>query len=348
MELTLNNKKEILTINFEQNVIFFGQNNIYKNNFISNLTNLFNGKNKNCLIDGNIINLKDYNVISINEESDFAKEFKFTKNNILKQLIYNDVVSKVNEDKLIEYTNEIFDVIDNKVNKMLDRNINKGNANNLSFQIEIPDLNAIIDKFTNIYIDNILMNDIEITKSMKRKLLYQMYFFNLKNNTDKKNIVIIDNFDAYLNTNEIIDFLNNIKVLSNENCHFILTSCQNIFEYIDLSIFQVYKINNRLINVNVIDEAIKNYLIIKEFKSKQSEDYDKFYCENEKFISYDEIQDIKCKLFEMYNYYIGKILNSNSIKFVSGKPKIINSDYIICKNSELRNLFIEISTKFID
>lgn len=348
MELTLNNGDEILTIKFEQNVIFFGQNNIYKNNFINNLVNVFNGKNKNCLINGNVIDLKDYNVININEESDFAKEFKFTKNNILKQLIYNDVVGKINEDKLIEYTNEIFDIIDNKVNKMLDRNINKGNSNNLSFQIEIPDLNSIIDKFTNIYIDNILLNDVEITKSMKRKLLYQMYFFDIKNKKDKKTIMIIDNFDAYLNSDEIISFLNYINQISNENCHFILTSCQNIFEYINLSNFEIYKLNNKLMNLNDIDDAIKNYLMNREYKQSQYKNYVEFYDENENLISCDEINNIKLKIFNTYSTFVGKILNSNNIKIVTQKPKKISSDYIICSNNELKNLFVEISNKFID
>ena len=55
----------------------------------------------------------------------FTNEFKFTKSNTLKQLIYNDVINKINEDKIIKYTNEIFDIIDEKVNNLLDRKINK-------------------------------------------------------------------------------------------------------------------------------------------------------------------------------------------------------------------------------
>ena len=148
-------------------------------------------------------NYKDYNIITINEDNDFANEFKFTKSNALKQIIYNDVINKINEEKLINYTNEIFDTIDEKVNSLLDRKINKKSDNNISFQIEIPDINSIIDRFTNIYIDNILLNDSEISKSMKRKLLYQLYFLDIKN-TEKNTIVIINNFDVYLK--EIIIF----------------------------------------------------------------------------------------------------------------------------------------------
>lgn len=216
-------------LNLDKNIIFFGKNSNYKNKVINNIDDCLLGKSKNILINGNTYNSKDFNIISINEENDFTNEFKFTKSNTLKQLIYNDVINKINEDKIIKYTNEIFDIIDEKVNNLLDRKINKKSDNNISFQIEIPDVNSIIDKFTNIYIDDVLLNDSSISKSMKRKLLYQLYFLDIKKLDDKPTIVIINNFDVYLNTNEIINLLNTIDNLSNDNCHFILSSCNNIF-----------------------------------------------------------------------------------------------------------------------
>ena len=157
-------------LNLDKNIIFFGKNSNYKNKVINNIDDCLLGKSKNILINGNTYNSKDFNIISINEENDFTNEFKFTKSNTLKQLIYNEVINKINEDKIIKYTNEIFDVIDEKVNNLLDRKINKKSDNNISFQIEIPDVNSIIDKFTNIYIDDVLLNDSSISKSMKRKL----------------------------------------------------------------------------------------------------------------------------------------------------------------------------------
>ena len=151
MEIVVNidNKKNLIKL--DKNVIFFGKNGNYKNKVINSITNGLLGKTKNILIDGKSYNCKDFNVINIDEENDFSNEFKFTKSNTLKQLIYNDVINKINEEKIIKYTNEIFDVIDDKVNNLLDRKVNKKSDNNISFQIEIPDVNSIIDKFTNIY-----------------------------------------------------------------------------------------------------------------------------------------------------------------------------------------------------
>ena len=229
MEVVVNidNKKNMIKL--DKNVIFFGKNSNYKNKVINNITNGLLGKTKNILIDGKNYNAKDFYIINIDEENDFSNEFKFTKSNTLKQLIYNDVISKINEEKIIKYTNEIFDVIDDKVNNLLDRKVNKKSDNNISFQIEIPDVNSIIDKFTNIYIDDVLLGDSEISKSMKRKLLYQLYFLDIKKLNDKPIIVIINNFDVYLSSSEIINLLNTINNLSNDNCHFILSSCNNIF-----------------------------------------------------------------------------------------------------------------------
>ncbi len=346
MEITFNYNFQDFIINLDNNAIIFGQDSLYKINFINNLIDGFNGRMNNILINGNKINSNDFNIVYIDEENDFSKEFKFTKNNTLKQLIYNDIINKINTDKLINYTNEIFDIIDNKVNTLLDKKINKFSDNNLSFEIEIPDINSIIDKFTNIYIDDMLINSNGVTKSTKRKLLYKLYFLDIKNNLDKKNIIIINNFDAYLNSNEKINLLNDINKMSNDNCHFILTTSSNIFEYIDLEKFSVYKLTNKLLSLNKIDEAIKLYLLKNEYHNDV--DFNIFCLENENLILQDEIINIKKNIFNIYPHFISKILNSTYIKVVLSKPSNITCEYIICDNKDIQNLFIEICKQFID
>ena len=349
MEIVVNIDNKENMIKLDKNVIFFGKNSNYKNKVSNNLTNGLLGKTKNILIDGKNYNVKDFYIINIDEENDFSNEFKFTKSNTLKQLIYNDVISKINEEKLIKYTNEIFDVIDDKVNNLLDRKVNKKSDNNISFQIEIPDVNSIIDKFTNIYIDDVLLGDSEISKSMKRKLLYQLYFLDIKKLNDKPIIVIINNFDVYLNSSEIINLLNTINNLSNDNCHFILSSCNNIFEYLDTGKYSIYKITDKIIDFNVIEDAIKIYLLRNEFnKINDNISFNDFYLENESLITYDEILNIRNKIINKYPTLISKILNSDSIKVVLSKPKNITCEYIICSDKNNQNLFLEISDKLID
>ncbi len=347
--LKIEENKEVL-LNLENNILFVSKNNIFKSKLLNNLKNGFMAKNKNMIINGNKVDAKEYNIIHINEDNDFLSEFKFTKNNSLKQMIYAEVIEKINQEKMINYTNEIFDIIDNKVNKLLDRKINKDIENNLSFQIEVPDVNSIIDKFTNIYIDDLLLDNKEITKSMKRKLLYQLYFWEIELNKNKNNIIIIDNFDVYLNSDEIIEILAKINKYSNANCHFILTTSSNVFEYLNLNLFSIYKLNNNVIPFNSINFAIKNYIIKREYYKLKTENikYENFYLENENLIQEEEIIKIKENILNKYPTIIGKILNCSTIKFVLNKPKKITSEYIICDNKELQNLFFEISLKFID
>lgn len=349
MEIVINIDNSQNTINLDKNIIFFGKNSNYKSKVMNSLTNCLLGKSKNIIVDGKSYNSKDYNIISIDEENDFSNEFKFAKSNTLKQIIYNDVINKINEDKIIKYTNEIFDVIDEKVNNLLERKINRKSDNNISFQIEIPDVNSIIDKFTNIYIDDILLNDSKISKSMKRKLLYQLYFMDIKKVTDKTTIIIINNFDVYLNNNEIIKLLNTINDLSNDNCHFILSSCNNIFEYLNIEKYNIYKITDRIINYKIITEAIKLYLLKNEYnKEQQNINFDTFYIENESLITDEEIEIINDKIINKYPTLVSKILNSDNIKVVLSKPKNITCEYIICNDKNELNLFQEISQKFID
>ena len=349
MELIINIDNKRKVIKLDQNAIFFGKNSSYKNKVINGITDGLLGKTKNILIDGNIYNIKDFNVININEENDFLSEFKFTKSNTLKQLIYNDVINKINEEKIIKYTNEMFDIIDDKVNNLLDRKVNKKSDNNISFQIEIPDVNSIIDKFTNIYIDDILLSDSEISKSMKRKLLYQLYFLDIKKLNDKPTIDIINNLDVYINSSEIINLLNTISNLSNNNCHFILSSCNNIFEYLDIERYNIYKVTDKIIDFNIIEEAIKVYLLRNEFdKINDKISFNEFYLENESLITYDEILNVKNKIINKFPTLVSKILNSDSIKVVLNKPKNITCEYIICSDKNNQSLFLEISDKLID
>lgn len=349
MELIIKLDDKNYNLNFDKNIILFGKNNLYKNKFINEFMSSLTKNKNNILINGKVFNTNDFNIININEETDFNNEFKFTKNNALRQLIYNDITKKINENKIIEYTNEIFDIIDGKINNLLDKKINKKSDNNISFEIEIPNINSIIDKFTNIYIDDMLLTDNKISKSMKRKLLYQLYFLDIKKLSGKPTIVIINNFDVYLNSDEIIKLLNDINSLTNNNCHFILSSCNNIFEYINLKYYNIYKITNKVISINEINNAIKTFLIKNEYKNNNTNiEFNEFYNNNEYLISEEEISNIKNLLFNIKPYTINKILNSEDIKLVLSKPNNVNQDYIICENNKEKELFNEICLLFID
>lgn len=329
MEIVTNNK----LIKLNPNIIFFGKNNENKASFINDLIKNLE-KNRNIIVNGRKNGIDNYKIIVLNEDTDFEKEFKFTKNNAFKQLIYNDEISKMNEKKIINSANELFNSVDEKINKLLNKKINKGNNDVLKMDIEIPDLNSIIDKFTNIYIDDKLVNDTSISKAMKRKLLYQLYFMDIKANPDQKYIVLLNNFDAYLTIDETIEVLNIIQKFSNINCNFILTTTNDIFEYINLETFNVYKLNEKLYSLNLIESGI--------------EDFIKTKIERNIIITKQEIINIKTRILKKQSHIISKILNSEDISFLLNRPKNIKKNYVVCDNFDEKSLFEKIHQKFID
>jgi len=349
MEITFTINDEINTLNLKQNIIFFGNDTIFKRNYINTLVNKFNTKNSEILVNGLKINTEEYKIIFIDDEDDFSNEFKFAKNNFIKQFIYEDIIKTINEEKILNYANEIFDTIDAKVNKILNKKINKKMDNQLLLDIEINDINTIIDKFTNIYLDNLLIINKDIPKNTKKKLLYKIYFSEIKKHTDKQVIIIINNFDAFLNSQDTIALLNEIDNISNEHIHFILTTNKNIFEYINLEKYCIYKLSEKLIELKTIRQGIKNFLIKNEYENNNNNDieYETFYNNYEHLITNDDIKQILNELIDNNYNVINKILNSENIKLVKNHPSKIDTEYLIYKNAKEKLLFEEICKIFL-
>lgn len=344
MEISFKASSQNYTLNIKESAIIFGKNDLYKKKLLNELVYALTKTNDFVKIDGQKFNKNEYDVIVISEDNDFESEFKFTKSNSLKQLVYADIVAKLNEEKIINYTNEIFDTIDDKINNLIDKKINKNNNNNLALKIEIPDVNSIIDKFTNIYIDDVLLSGSNIPKAKKRMLLYELYLYDIKKIKNSKNvIVIIENFDVYLNSQETIDFLKKVSSISDDNCHFILTSSNNILEFINIDKFNIYTTFDKLISLTFLDIGIKNYLINSQIANEENE-----FMNVEALINDDEINNIKQRIFNLRPDVISKMLNNDDIKFVLKKPKSIECTYILCSNLKELELFKEIYKVLIE
>lgn len=327
----------------ESNLIFnkicllMGQNASGKTKIISTIRDYINNCSKSIRINGNIVNKDDYNVLYFDEETDFSKEFKFTKSNIFRTIIYDDITNKINQDKILKEVNQRFNEIDNKINNFVEKEIKE----DLRFDINIPDINKIIEKFTDIYFDEYLLSDDNISKSVKRKLIYQLLLFYIKANTDKDTFIIIDNFDIYLDSQNTINIINLINKYTEKynNVYFIITTNKNVYKYINNNI-SIYKVkNNKLIDFNdfTIKEIIKNFIIT--FNNIES--------------SIDIISDYDIEYY--YKHYfiinkdkIGETLINDDIKIYSieNSPKSINP-FIICNSIEEKKL-LNIIKNYID
>lgn len=315
MNIVFKNNKLNQFINSSGINYFLGGNQSGKTCILELLKERFEAQNKDFLVEGVQISKNEYNVIYFDDSTDFSNEFKFTKNNNFRKLIYDNILKELDEDNILEKVNNIFDKIDNEVNNYLDIKINSKSDNNIKFDIEINNINDIVDKFTNIYIDNYILNEDNIPRSTKRKLIYELLLLKL-DSSDKTNIVIIDNFDLYLdynNTRKIIKLIEKYSI-ENKDTHFFLSSSNNIYELIKDKSTIFHIVNNRITRINNIKLIIEEALIRKDFvkNSNVKNNFEEYKSKNS-ILYIDEIDNKYNEIIKNQQYNIGKLYVNNKI-----------------------------------
>ena len=236
-------------------------------------------------------------------------------------------MESINKEKLLKDVNSTFDKIDKKVNNYLDQNINVFFDSRIKFDINIDDLDNIINKFTNVYINDLDENK-KVPKSFKRMLIYQLSLLNFNDTKDK--FIIIDDFDVYMDSNNIVKILDFISKYSSLNCHFILsTSNPMVYNYLDEN-FEIYKVcNGKLNKFSNLEFCIKRAILKNEYKkTEQLISFDKFYNSNISLINNEDINIFYTKYFKYLKNNIGIILTSELINF---NPTEYKCNYILTR-----------------
>lgn len=334
MEIIFSNDDNEYNIEFKDNLVIFGGNGSGKTKI---LTLLFESiKKGKAIINSLKFKKDDFNVLFFSEESDFSDEFSFTKSNIFRATIYNSIMDSLNKEKLLKEVNSTFDKIDNKVNEYLNENVNLFFNNSIKFDINIDDLDNIINKFTTVYIND-LNDDKKVPKSFKRMLIYQLSLLNFKD--DKEKFILIDDFDLYMDSNNIIQILNFISKYSSDKCHFILsTSNPLVYNYLNSS-FDIYRVKNeKLYKFSHISYFIEKAILRNEYeKTRELISFDEFYNNNISLVNDEDVNDFYNKYFNYLKTDIGIILTSEFIYFNNIK---YNGPYILTRN-EIELFFLK-------
>lgn len=323
------------TLNFKRNCIIFGANGNGKSLLLKNLENGINGKCKNTfLIDSLKVKKNDCSTIFFDEETDFNTEFKFTNTNTFRNAIYSSIEHTINSESILKELNSVLDKIDIETNKYINNNIHDFFKENIKFDINITNLDQIINKFTDIYVDGLASNN-QISKSKKRLLIYQLLLLN-QIKKDITTYILIDDFDLYLDTENIIKILKFITNISKKfNCYFILTTSNPIiYSFIDEN-YECYKltIDSTLIKLDedIITSVIKDYIILTEFNNQSEEkDFTKF---SDNFFNLITDNDIKEQInfINYFSYKIGILLTNNFVS-ISLENNFHNTCIIQCQN----------------
>ena len=326
--------KDMYSFEFDNVLFINGSNKSGKTKLLKLLEKGAIGELDNFYINNNKVYKNDYQVLFIGDYNNFATDFKLTKANTFKKLIYDDIIVKINTENILNKTNEIFNIIDDRINETISKN---ELTKNLKFNINIDSVDKIIEKFTNIYIDDYLLDDKITPRSSLRKLLINLTLYQIEKSERNNIIVFIDDLD---NSFDELELFNLIKTLENNNkAKFIVSSSRNIYSYVKnkKDIYKIY--NQKTKNIVNVESCIKLAIIMNEYKEQNiKDDFNTFFEENEYLINDEDINYFNKKILPSLNYQIGLIYCNDELEI-----KLIDDeeDNIIKVKNNLEKIFLE-------
>lgn len=326
--------KDMYSFEFDNVLFINGSNKSGKTKLLKLLEKGAIGELENFYINNNKVYKNDYQVLFIGDYNNFATDFKLTKANTFKKLIYDDIIEKMNTENILNKTNEIFNIIDDKINETISKN---ELTKNLKFNINIDSIDKIIEKFTNIYIDDYLLDDKITPRSSLRKLLINLTLYQIEK-LDRDNIIVfIDDIDNSFDELELFNLIKTLEI--NNKAKFIVSSSRNIYPYVKNK-KDIYKINKQKTkNIVNIESCIKQSIITNEYKEQNVKDnFNTFFEENEYLINDEDINYFNKKILPSLNYQIGLIYCNDELEI-----KLIDDEEnnIIKVKNNLEKIFLE-------
>ncbi len=319
MNINMEFNEKLLSLSFENICLILGENNQGKTYLLNEIESGLNGTIKTDFeVNGLKIYKGDYNVIKINDLDTFSSEFKFSKSNIFRKLIYNDIIDNIDEtteNKYLNKFNDIFIDINNKVNEYLNSNLYN---NQLKIKTELDSVDKIIEKFTNIYIEDKMFNEKYISKGKGRELLYKLTL-NLINSKIENQVLLIDGIDNYLAGESLTQFINQLINIAENNVKIIITGNSPLLYQYFFNRAAIYKIKNfKLKKIrSFADLLIKTILMTEHSKDPFNIPFNSYAEQNIELIKEDDIKH----LFNKYVYpnllNIGLLLCVNKIKLIN-------------------------------
>ena len=301
-------EKYQISTNFSKINLIFGANSCGKTSLLNNLQDIFNGKDKISKINSNIVGKNEFNIINIDSQFQISELAKLTSKNLNKtklQNIINDSSNSDLKDQLISFLNNY----QNKLNET----INKDSI--LKWQIKDQSIDEL---FLALIEGNV------VASRSEENILYikeRIEFESLKN------IILIDDFDAFLNEEKMIQLFN---LLDNVNaiCFLTTNKSESLFYSFNKYSNFIYK-NSKLINLNDILSIQNEEINLIDYLS------DSFFLDSSIF-NHSKTQFINS---------LGRILTNNDTNLFYKNGYLPNKVNIHCSNKIEYNLLVRIKEK---
>lgn len=246
----LSSKKYNIFEKFGKINIIYGPNLSGKTTMSTNLEEMFLGKDKTAKYNDLAIEKGAFSVIKVDSKFDINEFIKLTSKNIFKNKIKN-ILNNPDLADFKEKQIELLEILQQELNTKLEN-----------------DSNIIKRKIKDLEIDDLLLNLIEGTSESSKSEENLFYIKTKLDNSISNNVIIIDDFDAFLNEDSIIKLFKILEKI--DGISFLFTSkSQSLFyslkDYSNFVLrkFHIYSLNNIIskdINANNIDDYLANDL----------------------------------------------------------------------------------------
>lgn len=220
-----NNKK---ILEFYKTNILFGYSKSGKTTILSDLNNIFLGKDKQHLVNGTQTITGDFNVFYLGSKDGIKDHLKLSSKSLIRKMVNNQTFSESFHhycEKITEGVTGAQNEIDAIIRQVLPRT-----------RIEIPGANKPLD----FLLDNMSIS-LEMDSSTEEKEELFSLVNNLSKMTKNKTIVLIDDFNNDFDEETTIKFFEDIK---DTDAYFILTAKNPIPQNLLTNEVQVYAVRN--------------------------------------------------------------------------------------------------------
>ncbi len=220
--LALFSNEKRKNIYFSNINLFFGYSGSGKTTLLDDLSSIFNGKNKNYLMNGIPIHSNDFNIIKVSSFEDLSSHLKMSTKSLLKKYFHEIIYSE----QFITESNSILSSI-------------KALATEMSSSIQdiLPDseLEFSYDNLIDVILDLSTIVTKEDSHSYYKRSLLKLVD-DLSKLTSKKTLILMDDYDSSLDEDALIDLFD---IMTKSNAYYFLTSSkplpqQFISEYITI------------------------------------------------------------------------------------------------------------------
>jgi len=330
--------------------IFYGSANSGKSTLLKQLSEGFSGKGaSNFSLNNCTVSKSEFDVLFFDISNNFNEQIKqAVGKSLLKKIIYEQIISASEkelstEKKLIDSINDSLDEISKQVGSAFSFMNNIMQNCKINLKLNLKSLEELLPIIISFIIDE---NEENIfSHSNSKQLLFALIFYYIKINSQPK-IIIIDNFDAELDEELILCYLNQIKkIISNTNCHFILSS--NRIESL-LHSFGCAKIfcikNDKIKDLSNIELFLKK-AIIENPEEKINSTFEEFLLNTHMFVADDYLQSLKSQIKTSIPYNLGKMLVNNEYIITE---QIIENKISIIPNSKIECLFLQEIDRYLN